>query len=57
MRSGNADYRITLAQVHYSLEALDRAEKQVEEALAIAPKDARAKELAKLIAKKRAQQK
>ena len=52
MRSRVADYRVTYAQVLYTLEDYDAAEEQIEEAVDLAPKDARVKELSKMIAKK-----
>ena len=53
MRGGNADYRITLAEILFAAGEVDRATEQIEKAVELAPKDARAKELAKVIAKKR----
>lgn len=53
MRNKVPENRITLAQILYTLEDFDRAEEEVEEALELAPKDSRAKDLAKLIAKKK----
>lgn len=52
MRSRVADYRVTFAQVLYTLEDYDAAEEQIEEAIDLSPKDARVKELSKMIAKK-----
>jgi curved DNA-binding protein CbpA len=53
MRDRVPEYRVTLAQVLFAMGKLDRAEEEAEAALVFAPKDARAKDLTKLIAKKR----
>lgn len=53
MRDRVPEYRVTLAQVLLAMGKLERAEEEAEAALVFSPKDARAKDLTKLIAKKR----
>jgi curved DNA-binding protein CbpA len=48
----NVGYRITLAEVHLAANKIARAEEVLEDARAIAPKDARVKELAAMIAQR-----